>query len=146
MNDIQAFGATKSKRALAERVAYFCIDELMPKMKTLDISIHLDKLPEADGYCLAVTNREFQIEIEKTLSEEDFITAVCHEMVHVKQFARGETKDINMFTKQWQGTDYLSAYTTVDEYMSLPWEKEAYELQEFLLKKFKKTLYICECV
>ena len=146
MNDIQAFGATKSKRALAERVAYFCIDELMPKMKTLDISIHLDKLPEADGYCLAVTNREFQIEIEKTLSEEDFITAVCHEMVHVKQFARGETKDINMFTKQWQGTDYLSAYTTVDEYMSLPWEKQAYELQEILLKKFKKTLYICECV
>ena len=62
-------------------------------------------------------------------------------MVHVKQFARGETKDINMFTKRWQGTDYLSAYTTVDEYMDLPWEKEAYKLQEILLKKFKKGVY-----
>jgi hypothetical protein len=155
MNDIQAFGATKSKRALAEDVAYFCINEMMPRMKTLDVCIHLDKLPEADGYCLAVTDREFQLEIEKTLTEDDFITAVCHEMVHVKQFARGETKDINRFTKQWQGTEYLSAYSTIDEYMALPWEKEAYELQEVLcnsyklfkskqkknLKKMKKSVY-----
>ena len=141
MNDIEVYGSTKSKRTLAEDVAHFCIAEMMPRMETLDITIHLDKLPEADGYCLAVTNREFQIEIEKTLDEEDFITAVCHEMVHVKQFARGETKDINMFTKRWQGTDYLSAYTTVDEYMDLPWEKEAYKLQEILLKKFKKGVY-----
>jgi len=108
-------------------------------METLDICVHLDKLPEADGYCLAVTNREFNLEIEKTLTEDDFITAICHEMVHVKQFARGETKDVNLFTKQWKGIDYLSAYSTVDEYMTLPWEKEAYEMQEILLKKFKKS-------
>lgn len=137
MNDIQAFGSIKSKRKLAEDVAYFCVQEMMPRMETLDVSIHLDFLPEADGYCLAVTEREFNIEIDKRLSEDDFISAVCHEMVHVKQFARGETKDVNLFTKRWKGEEYLSAYSTVDEYMNLPWEKEAYELQEVLLKKFK---------
>ena len=139
MNDIEVYGSTKSKRSLTEDVVHFCIQEMMPRMETLDICVHLDKLPEADGYCLAVTNREFHLEIEKTLTEDDFITAVCHEMVHVKQFARGETKDVNLFTKRWKGTDYLSAYSTVDEYMTLPWEKEAYEMQEILLKKFKKS-------
>ncbi len=140
MNDIQVFGSIKSKRKLAKDVAYFCIDQLMPRIKTLDISIHLDKIYQADGYCLAVTNREFNIEIEKTLNEEDFITAVCHEMVHVKQFARGETQDINIFTKKWKGIEYLGAYSTVDEYMQLPWEKEAYKMQEELLQKWKKIL------
>ena len=139
MNDIEVYGSTKSKRNLTEEVVHFCIQEMMPRMETLDICVHLDKLQEADGYCLAVTNREFNLEIEKTLTEDDFITAICHEMVHVKQFARGETKDVNLFTKQWKGTDYLSAYSTVDEYMTLPWEKEAYEMQEILLKKFKKS-------
>ena len=143
MNDIQAFGSTKSKRTLAEDVAYFCIDQMMPRMKTLDINIHLDKISEADGYCLAVTDREFNLEIEKTLDEEDFITAICHEMVHVKQFARGETQDINIFTKRWKGTEYLSAYSTVDEYINLPWEKEAYKMQEELLQKWKKMILKC---
>lgn len=137
MNHVGVWGSTKSKRALTENVVHFCIAEMMPRMETLDICVHLDKLPEADGYCLAVTNREFNIEIEKTLDEEDFITAVCHEMVHVKQFARGETQDVNMFTKKWKGKEYLSAYSTVDEYMNLPWEKEAYEMQEILLKRYK---------
>ena len=144
MNDIEVHGSFKSKRRLTEEVIHFCMQEMMPRMETLDIYVNLDKLPEADGYCLAITNREFHLEIEKTLTEDDFITAVCHEMVHVKQFARGETKDVNLFTKLWKGAEYLSAYSTIDEYMKLPWEKEAYEMQEILLKKFKKvqkTLY-----
>ena len=62
MNDVQVLGATKSKRTLAEDVAYFCINEMMPRMKTLDICIQLDKLCDVDGYCLAVTNREFNLE------------------------------------------------------------------------------------
>ena len=137
MNDIEVHGPFKSKRRLTEEVIHFCIQEMMPRMETLDIYVNLDKLPEADGYCLAITNREFHLEIEKTLTEDDFITAVCHEMVHVKQFARGETKDVNLFTKLWKGAEYLSAYSTIDEYMKLPWEKEAYEMQETLLKRFR---------
>ena len=124
MNDVQAFGSTKSKRTLAEYVAYFCINEMMPRMETLDVCIHLDKLPEADGYCLAVTNREFQIEIEKTLDEEDFITAVCHEMVHVKQFAKGEMVDIVRANKiRWHGVDFDDEDAS---YYDQPWEIEAH--------------------
>ena len=138
MNDVQAFGSTAAKRKLTEDVANFCIARMMPRMKTLDICIHLDKLEEADGYCLAVTNREFNLEIDKRLKGDDFITAITHEMVHVKQYARDETKDVNRFTKSWKGDDHISMYTTVEEYMSLPWEKEAYELQEILCEEYKQ--------
>lgn len=138
MNQVSAWGGNHFKRTTAELVAKFCIDMLMPRMKTLDICIQLsDDMDGADGYCLAVTSREFVIEVDSRLKGDDFITALTHEMVHVKQYARGETKDVNTFTKSWKGEDYIAAYSTVDEYMSLPWEKEAYELQESLCSAYK---------
>ena len=139
MNTVMAWGSSQFKRKTAEMVVNFCIERLMPRMKTLDICIELSKdMDNADGYCLAVNPREFVIEIDSRLRGDDFITALTHEMVHVKQYARGETKDVNKFTKSWKGDEYISLYSTVDEYMALPWEKEAYELQEVLCDEYKK--------
>jgi hypothetical protein len=138
MNQVSAWGSTHFKRTTAELVVKFCIDRLMPKMKTLDICIQLsDDMEQADGFCLAVNPREFVIEVDSRLKGDDFITALTHEMVHVKQYARGETKDVNVFTKSWKGDDYIAAYSTVDEYMALPWEAEAYHLQEVLCNEYK---------
>lgn len=139
MNSVSAWGSTQFKRTTAEMVVNFCIQRLMPRMKTLDICVELSNdMEHADGYCLAVNPREFVIEIDSRLKGDDFITALTHEMVHVKQYARGETKDINMFSKSWKGAEYISMYSTVDEYMELPWEKEAYELQEVLCNEYKQ--------
>jgi len=138
MNLVSAWGSTHFKRTTAEMVVNFCIERLMPRMKTLDICVQLSNdMDHADGYCLAVDNREFVIEIDSRLKGDDFITALTHEMVHVKQYARGETKDVNTFTKSWKGDEYISMYSTVDEYMSLPWEAEAYQLQEVLCNEYK---------
>lgn len=138
MNTIMAWGGSHFKRTTAELVAQFCVEKLMPRMKTLDICIQLsDDMDGADGYCLAVNPREFVIEVDSRLKGDDFITAITHEMVHVKQYARGETKDVNEFTKSWKGDEYIAMYSTVDEYMALPWEKEAYELQESLCSAYK---------
>lgn len=138
MNVVQAWGSTQKKRKLAEEVVNFCIQTMMPKMATLDICIELSKdMDRADGYCLSVTNREFVIEVDSRIEGSDFITALTHEMVHVKQYARGETKDINLFTKSWKGEEYISLYNTIDQYKAFPWEKEAYELQEVLCYDYK---------
>ena len=138
MNTIMAWGGSHFKRTTAELVAQFCVEKLMPRMKTLDICIQLsDDMDGVDGYCLAVNPREFVIEVDSRLKGDDFITAITHEMVHVKQYARGETKDVNEFTKSWKGDEYIAMYSTVDEYMALPWEKEAYELQESLCSAYK---------
>ena len=106
-------------------------------MKTLAINVELlDDMDGADGYCLCVDSRTFEIQIDSRLEGDDFITALCHEMVHVKQYARGETKDVNQFTKAWKGEEYIAMYSTVKEYMALPWEAEAYKLQEELCEKY----------
>jgi len=138
MNRVMAWGSTHFKRTTAEMVVNFCIKRMMPRMKTLDICVELSKdMDHADAYCLAVNPREFVIEVDSRLKGDDFITALTHEMVHVKQYARGETKDVNKFTKSWKGDEYISVYSTVDEYMALPWEAEAYELQEVLCNEYK---------
>ena len=138
MNTVMAWGGSQFKRKTAEMVVQYCIDRLMPRIKTLDICVQLSTdMDHADGYCLAVDNREFVIEVDSRLKGDDFITALTHEMVHVKQYARGETKDVNQFTKSWKGEEYIAMYSTVEEYMELPWEKEAYELQEVLCNDYK---------
>jgi hypothetical protein len=139
MNQVMAWGGSHFKRTTAEMVVNFCIERLMPRMKSLDICVQLSNdMEHADGYCLAVDRREFVIEVDSRLKGDDFITALTHEMVHVKQYARGETKDVNTFTKSWKGEEYIAAYSTVDEYMALPWEAEAYELQEVLCNEYKQ--------
>ena len=47
-------------------------------------------MENADGFCLAESKREFVLEIDSKLRGDDFITAICHEMVHVKQYARNQ--------------------------------------------------------
>jgi len=130
MNIVAAFDGTQNQRNLAEEIVNFCIDRLMPRMRTLDICIQLsDDMENADGYCLSVDNREF------------VITAITHEMVHVKQHARNELKDCKAIAlKKWKGEDHIALYTTVEEYMNLPWEEEAYRLQEVLLNEYKALI------
>lgn len=143
MNDVMIIGGSHYKRTTAKMVIDFCIKRLMPRMKTLDILLYLEKdMERADGYCLAEDKRTFVLEIDSRLKGDDFITAITHEMTHVKQYARGETKDVNKFTKSWKGEEYLSLYSTVEEYMELPWEKEAYEMQEVLCEEYKKIKII----
>lgn len=138
MNLVTAWEGTHFQRTTAEMVVRFCIQRLMPRMKSLDICIQLsDDMDGADGYCLAVDNREFVIEIDSRLKGDDFITAITHEMVHVKQHARGELKDLTLATKMWKKQEYISLYSTVDQYIELPWEAEAYALQEVLCDEYK---------
>ena len=76
------------------------------------------------------------IEIDKRLKGDDFITCVLHELVHVKQQFKGHLKEYTAnsgIEKMWKGEIYLGI-----DYMNLPWEKEAYEQQEILLKEYKE--------
>ena len=117
MNIVEVIGGTKKQRLLTEKVVVFCIKEMMPRMRTLDITVELkSKLDgDVDGYCWeGENNREHFIEICKKLKGDDFTTAVMHEMVHVKQQARGEMKP-----------------------MMTVMEDEAYEKQEILLERWK---------
>ena len=58
---------------------------------------------------------------------------MLHELVHVKQYFKKELKDINGVEMRWKGETHIGI-----DYYNLPWEKEAYELQESLLIEYKK--------
>ena len=130
MNYIEVNGGNKFQRKIAEKVVQFCIKEMMPRVRTLEIEVKICKFKsDCVGFCMmGDTNREIEIEVSKDLTLKDFVTTVAHEMVHAKQYYRKEMDD---FGTRWkkktikEGTDYYD----------LPWEKEAYRLQDKLAQK-----------
>ena len=91
------------------------------------------KIKDAEGYCLALDPRSFELEIEKTLEGDDLITCVTHEMVHVWQYAVGVLKEKTGCRQFWKGKEY-----TGTAYSKQPWERQAYRMQEVLLEEFKE--------
>ena len=130
MNLVEVTGGKKYQRDIAQKVVYAMIDTLMPRMRTLDIEVKIRKISgDAVGYCMQEdTNRMFTIDVQKDLSLRDFITTIRHEMVHVKQYARNE---MDCYGRKWK-TKVMS--DTVG-YYDLPWEKEAYRLQDKLAQE-----------
>ena len=70
--------------------------------------------------------REFIIQLKARRSLKNTLVTLAHEMVHVKQFAKGE---LNPANDKWKGESV--DVDTVD-YSDLPWEVEASSL-EFVL-------------
>ena len=62
----------------------------------------------------------------KPVKYAEMMQTLAHEMVHVKQYARRELH-----------LDNTSDYTTYAEYADQWFEREAFELEEILLKKLK---------
>ena len=150
-NYVSATGGTKRQRRLAQDVAYWCIKELMPRHRTLDIEIILTKCFEdgAAGFCYALeTEREFEVCIDKRLypaDKNEFILTICHEVVHVMQTAKGLLVD-RVYPKKlgyrrfWKcpKTGKLINHTKTP-YSKQPWERQAYRMQEELFKKFPEA-------
>ena len=133
MNIITVEGGNKKRRLLAEEVVSFCIQKLMPRMRTLDIEVVLTNISDADGYCNSDNNREFELEIDKKLKDNDFISTVAHEMVHVWQYATRQLTQRGC-RELWRGKDYTDA-----SYSKKPWERQAVRMEKQLLQDFKKT-------
>ena len=104
MNYIEVNGGNKFQRHVAQVVVGQMIKALMPKMRTLEIEVQIKKLTgDAVGWCMMEdTNREFTIEVANNLSLKELVTTICHEMVHVKQYARKETCG---YGKKWKGSN-----------------------------------------
>ena len=114
-------GGTKSQKKYARSMVKFCIKTLMPRMKTLDITVKLKNPNGAMGYCLELDdNRTFEIEADKKLRMRKLLETIAHEMVHVKQYARRELHPVH---DTWCGKTYNPKKTS---YWDLPWEIEAH--------------------
>jgi hypothetical protein len=137
MNQVIAIKGRKKEREIAEKVVSFCIQKLMPRMKTLDIVVEFDKI-DAYGYCMQEDDskaREYVLTIKKNLPIFELVGTICHEMIHVKQYARKELRYVNGAT-MWK----KSKISDNVDYLDQPWEKEAYKKEEALTIECLKSL------
>ena len=132
-------GGSGKEQDMAYQAVNFALKQLMPRKKNIDIEITITDIPgDADAYHCCIDKGEHELEIQTGLIEEDFMTAVFHEMVHVRQHERGLLKDHGV-RKAWKGEEYVGIYDTTETYMNLPWEEEAYRLQEEIYTKWIQT-------
>lgn len=127
-------GGSASQKKHAKSLVEFCVRKMMPRMKdSLEITVKLKKIKEdVYGYCMsdpegdAVRSdrpRVFELEIDKNLRLRKLLETIAHEMVHVKQYARGELYEGSRVNKhRWQGK-----WIDKDpDYWDQPWEIEAH--------------------
>ena len=133
---VRVTGGTKYQREVASKVVYWTAKKLgIHRMRTLYIQTVLSKIKNADGYCSMEDDekRTFTIEVDKTLKLRQLIMTLIHEMVHVKQFARNEMNDYLVNGRYRWKSKTISQNTP---YEKMPWEREAFRLQEKLTDEF----------
>ena len=87
-------------------------------------------LAEVISYNTSGRAREFNIEINGSLSVEDKISTLAHEMVHVKQYAYDE---LNSEMTMWRGKKVNAEKIP---YAQQPWEIEAWIKGDRLYRSF----------
>lgn len=130
---VSVIGSSKSKREMAEDIAHFSLGILAPRLGAkLEIDIVLiNNLRNKEGIAGDCTwedrsyrPREFTIRIDSSQSKQELLETIAHEMVHVKQFARGELKNTNsLHISKWNDKEVDDIKTN---YYDLPWEIEAH--------------------
>ena len=87
--------------------------------------------------------REFIISIDYKLKPKEMLMTLAHEMVHIKQYAKGEMTDhLRADKTRWSGNWYgkKKTYDLNDAkfYWEYPWEREARAMEMELCSKFLK--------
>lgn len=115
---IEQLGLTNSKRAVLVKVTKDLEDEFQGATMNIEF---------AD--CLMVLLKAPKRLTPMTLM--DLATTLAHEMVHVKQLAKGQMKFLPNDAKIWKG----KKYTKKTKYLDMPWEIDAFSKQEILLRR-----------
>ena len=97
--------------------------------KNLDFEIKFaDQGERTDGHCYPLDGerypRFFYIGLNPKMKRAKMLQAIAHEMVHVKQYARGELSN-ELITAKWRGKTYKIT-NSMEDYFNWPWEIEAY--------------------
>ena len=129
----------------AEFYAEVLLGKRMAKNIYLDIKLTKDlkKKEKAYGFCHIIDHslsrpREFMIELDGSVRYkfDQVLTWLAHEMVHLKQFVRGELFDYETGSVQWKSRTFGKVH-----YDDQPWEKEAYRLEDELYEMFAEEYY-----
>lgn len=124
-----------------EKAILFFAERLFGLGMMRKVSIRIRKIKDFDvfglvgieGYNASDKPRDFLIELKRGLEEKDFLETVAHEMVHVRQYLRGE---LNEEMSYWRGNPVDPRKIP---YTEQPWEIEAEELGKALVAEYEKV-------
>ena len=116
----------KKEQRIIENALWFAKNRLLPRHKIDEIEIESVKNLGVFGDCYDTDDRSFHIRIDKNLSEEDLLTTIFHEFVHIKQHIRNEY-------------DLFAINNDNVSYFDRPYEIEAFRVQEELLEEYNNV-------
>ena len=135
MFDVEILGRIAHK----EKVQFMCVDilhRLMPRT-TKDVDITVKFVDVCDGQvagdCYGDQEEVF-ISIAKQSNGYEYsfneqMLTLCHELVHAKQFIKGELSEQGFV---WKGVDF----SFIKETKNQPWEQEAFDLETKLFDRY----------
>jgi hypothetical protein len=135
-NLFQITGGFKGQRETIFDVMSYCVDEMLPRHRSLDITVDIGDYEAKEGVmgqCLHVHGNEFFVDIDSKQNLYNLILTTCHEMVHVKQYARKELTE-QQLVSSWKGKIFTDA-------RCFPWEREAWDMQKPLAHKYIRSRY-----
>jgi hypothetical protein len=115
---ITQLGLTRSRRAVLIKVT----DEIEDDMQGSTLNIEI-----ADCYLVLIKQ-------PKRVTKASLLemgTTLAHEMVHVRQLAKGQMKFLPNQARIWMG----KRYNKRTHYLDQPWELDAFARQEILFRK-----------
>ena len=133
----------KTTAALCKKAAAFYAKKLLTQSMSDKIELELefnsdDMGRDVYGYCdWNFDNhrpKDFTITIHPNLSKKQTLLAIAHEMVHLKQYAKGELKDY-MRKHRVRFKNKIYDHGSID-YWEQPWEIEAHGREKGLYYYF----------
>ena len=115
---IEQVGLTKSRKAVLVKVT----DDIQEGMEGATLNMEF-----ADCYLVLIkpTKRVTKISLL------NMALTLAHEMVHVRQLAKGIMKFLPNNERVWMG----KRYSKKTKYLDMPWELDAFARQEIVLRK-----------
>ena len=126
-----------AKKKQVENFVFDVLEYLMPRLKrNVCIDVNIVRRCDNHHYALCLGDKNSaEIELARgsgdtTFTLNEMMLNLAHELVHAKQFIRGE---LHPNLNRWKKLDYSNTV-----YTRQPWEKEAYLLEDKLINKFWK--------
>jgi hypothetical protein len=138
MIELYTSGYGFSQRRCRDAVTWFCKTYLPRHHITVEVLHRGLKREQVIGWCSVQDcnwrPRDFLIELQSGLKEEQYFTTLFHELYHCYQHIRGDLRD-KRGIRCWKGIDCSQL-----DYENHPWELEAYQKEQELYEDYIKSL------
>ena len=126
---IEFRNTNKKRQRTIEDALWFAKSYLLPRHKIDEIHVESVKnWGDKNGDVYDADDRSYIIRVNKELSEQDLLTTIFHEFVHIKQHIKKEF-----------GGDVFGISNEEVAYMDRPYEIEAFRLEKKLLEEYNNV-------